>query len=248
MKTEVIKNLVEYFCSRMESYDKKDVFIGQLLMIRYLFEHLNEEKYKNLLSDKSLYADVERQLLDIVTHIKNLCSIYSENSDKVINTIKKEYNDIIISIKTIKQKIEKHESLLGEIKTISEQKNRKINSISEQILEMLESKNIACIELYNEYHNKIAVLRESVDALLKMEEDKKENNAHLEENRHVLEKLCEAGITKEGDAPQKAFELEIKAGEILKEYDGILNNLLEFANKEKEEIKRRQKIVKETNG
>jgi hypothetical protein len=245
MNTEVIKKLIEYICSRLSSYDQDEVFVAQLVMINGLFDHLEKGRFPDLLADKFFYDEIIQQLTDMGNHINDLYSTCENTNDVRIKGMSEKCNAIKLSIKTIKQKKGKQQALLDEIEAIERQENKSTGEIAGQILKALENHNDACVELFNGHQNKMAVLRESVDALFKMEEDNKEIIAHINENNRIFENFDEAGLIKEGDAQKKTVELETRANELLKEYDGILGNLLEFAKNEKEEISRRQKLAKE---
>ena len=246
MTNEELKKIIDRLCSSLYEVNQDDFFLikSKLFMINYLFENIKNDQYLNIFKNKSNEKEIINQITIIFNQIKEKYIIYSKNNEKIIKKIIDECQRLESEFKFKKQIKDKHTNLYNKLKKISAQEENDFRKTSKEIIKVLDDKSITCSELYNEYKNKIAVLKESLDALENIENEKKENIAHIEENKYVLEKLKKVGIEKEEDVNKKVVELESKIDELLKEYDLILSNLLEYSNKEKDEIKRRQKLVK----
>jgi chromosome segregation ATPase len=262
MNAETIKSLIDLLYSRLASYDKTEVSAALLVMAGGLLERsgevageqlvtLQDQTQKTQAAIKAL-TEKENELSQktneiqiLKNKIEQLRRLELENPSAVMDRMAGEYKELEARLGPLKNKRERYEKILKKIEALNAEEDSGIRQVSAKIIEVLDKRTETCVELRNEHQNTIAVFKESVDALLKMEEDSREILAHINENNYVLEKFRGAGFIKEGDAPQKADELAYRAREILDAYDGFLGNLLELAKQEQDEITRRQKTARE---
>jgi DNA repair exonuclease SbcCD ATPase subunit len=262
MNAETIKTLIDSLYVRLASYDRTEVSVTLLAMSRGLLERSGvvageqlavfQEQLQKTQAAIKVLSEKENELSQkasefqtLKNKIEQLRQLEQENSPEVVDRMAGEYKELEARLGPLKNKKEQYEKLLKKIKALNAEEESSIQQVSAKIIEVLDKRTEACVELRNEHQNKIIVFKESADALLRMEEDNREILAHINENSYVLEKFREAGFVKEGDASQKVDELAYRAREILDAYDGFLGNLLELAKKEQDEITRRQKTVRE---